>query len=67
MKNVKDLIIKELKAKGIDFKKDYFELSHSQIYELGQYGKQIGFKTKNKTRPYGYSFYQSLKRYLKNK
>ena len=53
MKNVKDLIIKELKAKGIDFNKSYDELSYSQIHELSQYAKQIKFKTANKTRSYG--------------
>lgn len=65
MKNVKDLIIKELKAKGFDFNKGYYELSYSQIHELSQYAKQIKFKTANKTRSYAHNFYLSLKRYLK--
>lgn len=30
MKAVKELIITELKKKGVDFKKDYYELKHSQ-------------------------------------
>lgn len=66
MKAVKELIITELKKKGIDFKKDYYELKHSQIAELARYGKQIKYKCPDNGKGYAYNFYMSLKR-LANK
>ena len=70
MKAVKELIITELKKKGFDFKKGYYELKHSQIAELAKYGKQIKYRqpqtSKAMGRSYTYSFYLSLQR-LANK
>lgn len=61
-KDLKGVIYQELKRKGYDLKKNYYELSHSQIHELVEIATKYGYKY-NGARSYGYAFYNSIQRY----
>lgn len=66
MKAVKELIITELKKKGVDFKKNYYSLNFFLKEELRSYAKQIKYKCPDNGKGLVYNFYMSLKR-LANK
>jgi hypothetical protein len=51
----------EAKKLGINFNKDFFTLSHSQVLDLNRIGKLTGYqRTKNATGSYGRYFFYHL-------
>lgn len=70
MKDLKDLIIAELKKKGVNFKKSWYELTGSQQSDISDYCKQAKYKrpkSNMSSASTSHLFYNSLQRHLNRK
>lgn len=62
IKRLKHEIYQELRRKGINFKKNFFELSHDDIHELVVTAEKYNYKY-NGAKGYARAFYDSMVRY----
>ena len=57
-----DYATAEIESAGIDLRKNFFELSWSEVSEVKRIGKKFGYRSANNDRSYARNFWYAVKR-----